>query len=118
MRENRSGCLVLFCSLIVPGLGQFIQARVFAGFSFFIPAFFLWFLFWVHFIEVFYYVLEHPGAKIPASDFFWDCFSIRPQSRNLCGSLMVARRLREGHERVRHKGVCYRGQLHPQSLVV
>ena len=41
MRENRSGCLVLFCSLIVPGLGQIIQGRAFAGFSFFHRGFLL-----------------------------------------------------------------------------
>ena len=70
MRENRSGCLVLFCSLLVPGLGQFIQARTLAGFSFFIAAFFLWFLFWVHFLEVFYYVLENPNTVISASGFW------------------------------------------------
>ena len=69
MRENRSGCLVLFCSLIVPGLGQIIQGRAFAGFSFFIAAFFLWLLLWGHFFEVFYYVLENPDTVIPESDF-------------------------------------------------
>ena len=76
MRENRSGCLVLFCSLIVPGLGQIIQGRAFAGFSFFIAAFFLWLLFWVYFLEVLYYFLEHPGAKIPESDFLGSALGI------------------------------------------
>ena len=46
MREERSGCLVLICSLIIPGLGQIIQGRLFAGFSLFIIAFFLWIIFW------------------------------------------------------------------------
>ena len=79
MRENRSGCLILVCSLIVPGLGQIIQGRLFAGFSFFIAAFFLWLLLWSHFFAAYYYALEYSEPMIPESS-FWGALTI---GRNL-----------------------------------
>ena len=70
MSKNRSGCVVIIASLIIPGLGQIIQGRLFTGFSLFIVAFFLWSHLWIQFFTAFHDSLA-PGAVLIEPP-FWD----------------------------------------------
>ena len=83
MRENRSGCLILVCSLIVPGLGQIIQGRLSAGFSLFIVAFFLWSHLWIQFFTAFHDSLNAPGAVLIEPP-FWDRALIIGRNLAIC----------------------------------
>ena len=68
-RQERSGCVVLVGSLIIPGLGQLIQGRLAAGFSFFIAAFLLWSILWIQFFTVMQISLNDPGAVLVETTF-------------------------------------------------